>query len=55
MDSWMFLTMDGNELSSGYQGTEDQARAVAQRKANDIGAPVEFCRGTEDGEVVEPE
>lgn len=41
--NWAFFTADaGNELCRGWQGTEEQAHALAQRKANDIGEAVEY-------------
>ena len=56
MDSWALYTTDGNELTRGWQGYEDLARKMAQRRANELGRAVELCRETEsDGEIFEPE
>jgi hypothetical protein len=69
MEHWAFFDAEsGDELARGWQGYESQARQIAQRKANQIGKPVEFISEElirydpcdEDaepvnGEVVEPE
>lgn len=70
MDSWAFFNAEsGDELTRGWQGTEDQARALAQRWANESGSGVEFQteeslfvpEGADEdwapgsGEVVDPE
>lgn len=52
MTSWAFFTGDGNELTRGWQGTEEQARKLAQRKANETGATVEFQA---ESELLRPE
>jgi hypothetical protein len=69
MDSWAFFNaVSGDELTRGWQGTDDQARALAQRWADERGEAVEFVaesrlaaydpdddgEGPVDGEVVEP-
>jgi hypothetical protein len=68
IDNWAFFyAADGNEITRGWQGYEDQARAFAQELANERQDAVEFQSestvGTGDdeddavvsGEVVEPE
>lgn len=57
MQSWgFFLASNGNELTRGWQGHEDKARARAQAFADDLGEAVEFAPegALSDGEVVEP-
>lgn len=65
MDNWAFFTVDGNEVTRGWQGTEEQARKLARRKANELGKAIEFFPESEsataendwtapDGEIVEP-
>lgn len=59
MPSWGFSDANGNSLARGWQGYEDQARAMAQRYANERGETVSYWPepGSEDDEefVVQPE
>lgn len=56
MDSYGFADGDGNEITRGYQATYEQARAFAQRTANEMHNTVDmWIEGdtNEDGEPVE--
>lgn len=56
MDSWMMLSEGGQELCSGLQLPAEKARDAAQRRANDIGAPIELVKhGERNGEWFDPE
>lgn len=68
--NWAFFDGNGNEVTRGWQGREEQARAHAQALANDRSIAIEFQPESElaggldedggtvevpAGEVVEPE
>lgn len=58
MTSYGFFDGDGNEITRGYQCTEEQAMAFAQRVANERDTTVEVCEEPNVSEtlaVVEPE
>lgn len=68
MNTWAFFDADnGAEITRGWQGYTDQARALAQRFANERDVRVEFLPESElglasddgyeppNGEVVEPD
>lgn len=57
MESWAFSTGEGHEFSRGWQGTAAQARARAQREANEREVAVDFwTEGSPDeAQTVEPE
>lgn len=43
MENWaLFEAENGNEITRGWQGTDDQARAFAQRQANEYGFAIEL-------------
>ena len=55
--SWGFATAcDGNQIASGWQGYEDQARALAQTFADDRGEPISvwLCADPDQTFDVEP-
>ncbi len=59
--SWGFVDSNGQEITRGWQGRESQARALAQRWANERGEAIEFwdeaelLTGKDESETVEPE
>ena len=58
MTSYGFFDGDGNEITRGYQCTEEQAMAFAKRIANERGTCVEVCEEPDVSEslaVVEPD
>ena len=67
MKNWaLFHAETGNELTRGWQGYGNQARRMAQRRANELGAAVELIAESElghgegageppTGEIVEPD
>ena len=50
--NWAFFSGEGNELTRGWRGTAEQARKLAQRKADETGAAVEFQA---ESELLRPE
>lgn len=64
LKSWNFYDANGDSITQGWQGYEDQARKHARQLANDRGVSVEFNEYGADcdedgepvqGEIVEPE
>ena len=42
IDNWAFFDGNGDSITRGWQGTEEQARRQAQAWANERGIAVEF-------------
>lgn len=61
METYGLSSVHGNLITEGYQATHQQALAMAQRWANELGEPVDLwtaeavARGEDDTEIVCPE
>ncbi len=57
MDNWAFADGQGNEITRGWQGTEDQAHALAQKFANKRNDVIEYWPedAGHDSRTVEPQ